>query len=184
MLKRLAKIPKKAQLRLILVVPFVVQIFFAVGLTGYLSLRNGQQAVNQVKSELLHEISDRIQLHLRTYLEIPHQVNQFNANAIDLGLVNLANLPSLDRFLGRQLDQFPTLTSINISTPNQGYIDVIRREDGSTTVSITDQTTGRHQSWATDNQGNLSHVVRINPNHPDRAHIRYQDALQAGKPIW
>lgn len=41
--KAIANIP----LRTVLVVPFVLQIFAAVGLTGYLSFRNGQQAVNE-----------------------------------------------------------------------------------------------------------------------------------------
>ncbi len=35
-------------LRTVFIVPFVLQICAAVGLTGYLSLRNGQKAVNEV----------------------------------------------------------------------------------------------------------------------------------------
>jgi diguanylate cyclase (GGDEF)-like protein len=40
-------------LRLILVVPFVLQIFGAVGLVGYLSFQNGQQAVNELVQRLM-----------------------------------------------------------------------------------------------------------------------------------
>ena len=47
---------KKVSLRLILVFPFVLQIFGAVGLTGRPSLRNGQKAVNEVVSQLRSEI--------------------------------------------------------------------------------------------------------------------------------
>lgn len=35
---------RRLPLQAVLVVPFVVQIFAAVGLVGYLSFRNGQQA--------------------------------------------------------------------------------------------------------------------------------------------
>ncbi|XHX78024.1 MAG: hypothetical protein RBJ76_26920 [Stenomitos frigidus ULC029] len=42
--------PKQMPLRLLLVVPFVLQIFVAVGLTGSLSSRNGQQSTNKVVS--------------------------------------------------------------------------------------------------------------------------------------
>ena len=184
MLKRLFKVPKKMRLRLLLVVPFVVQIFFAVGVTSYLSIRNGQQAVNNVATQLSHEIGDRIQLRLQTYLDIPHQVNQFNADAIDLGLSNLDDMPTLDRFLWRQIQKYDTLTSINISTPNNGYIGIIRREDNSITIGITDKTTERHQSWATDNQGNRTKILRINPSNPYWKQPRYQEALKAGKPTW
>ena len=184
MLKRLAKTPKKAQLRLLIVVPFVVQIFIAVGLTSYLSIRNGQQAINDVASELRSEISDRIQLRLQTYLEVPQQVNQFNAEAIEMGLVDLAQFSTLDRYLWKQIHQFNTLTSINLTSENEGYIGIIRREDNSITIGITDKTTGRHQSWATDNQGNRTKILRINPNNAFRQQARYQEALKAGKPTW
>ena len=43
---------KDMSLRLLLVVPFVVQIFSAVGITGYISLRNGQQSVNDLANQL------------------------------------------------------------------------------------------------------------------------------------
>lgn len=184
MLKRLLKNTKNMQLRLLLVLPFVLQIFIAVGAISYLSIRNGQQAVNEVASELSREIGDRIQLRLQTYLEIPHQVNQFHADAIDLGLDKLDNLIALDRFLWRQIHKFDTLTSINISTPNKGYIGIIRRENGLITIGITDKSTGRHQSWAMDNQGNRTKILRTNPNNNYWEQPRYQAALKAGKPTW
>jgi hypothetical protein len=39
------QLAQKVPLRLVLVVPFVLQIFAAVGLVGYFSLRNGQKAI-------------------------------------------------------------------------------------------------------------------------------------------
>ena len=69
-------------LRLILVVPFVAQIFAAVGLTGYLSLRNGQRAVNDLASQLRNEVSKRIDERLDSYMASPLQVVQNNWNAV------------------------------------------------------------------------------------------------------
>ncbi|MGB3405061.1 MAG: hypothetical protein WBA77_20425 [Microcoleaceae cyanobacterium] len=51
-------------LRLLLVVPFVIQIIAAVGLTGFLSFRNGQRAVNDLANQLQNEVSQRVELHL------------------------------------------------------------------------------------------------------------------------
>jgi len=51
-----------------LVIPFVLQVSAAVGLIGYLSVRNGQQAVNDLASQLRGEVSDRIHQHLDSYL--------------------------------------------------------------------------------------------------------------------
>lgn len=43
-------------LRWVLVVPFVLQIFTAVSLTGFLSLQNGQKAVNDLITQLNQEV--------------------------------------------------------------------------------------------------------------------------------
>lgn len=55
-------------LRSLLVLPFALQIFAAVGLTGWLSIRNGQRAVNDVISQLRSEVTTRIHQQLGTFL--------------------------------------------------------------------------------------------------------------------
>ncbi|MGL5880860.1 MAG: hybrid sensor histidine kinase/response regulator, partial [Xenococcaceae cyanobacterium] len=82
-----AKASAKVPLRIILVVPFVLQIFAAVGLTGYLSLRNGQKAVNDLASQLSTQVSDRIDQHLDSYLSVPRKLSQLDADAIESGLL-------------------------------------------------------------------------------------------------
>ena len=78
--KRFSHVP----LRTILIVPFVLQIFAAVGLTGYLSLRNGQKAVNDLAGRLRNEVSLRVDQHLNT----ARHLAQINGDAIDLGLID------------------------------------------------------------------------------------------------
>ena len=46
-------------LRLLLIIPFVLQIVGAVGLVGYLSYRSGQKAVEDMATSLMSEIGDR-----------------------------------------------------------------------------------------------------------------------------
>jgi len=59
---------KKVSLRLILVIPFVIQIFAAVGLVGYLSFRNGEKAVNDLANQLMKKVNELVDQHLDTYL--------------------------------------------------------------------------------------------------------------------
>lgn len=61
------KVSRQVPLRSILIAPFVLQLFAAVGLVGYLSFRNGQKAVNDLASQLRSEISQRIQENVHTY---------------------------------------------------------------------------------------------------------------------
>lgn len=96
--KSVAQNRNKVSLRSILIIPFVVQIFAAVGLTGYLSLRNGQRAINDLANQLQLEASNRVEQHLDTYLAIPHQINQLNAQAIELALINPNNLRTFGRY--------------------------------------------------------------------------------------
>ena len=84
-------------LRTVLIVPFVLQIFAAVGLVGYLSFKNGQKAVNEIADRLMAEVGSRVEQNLGTYLTVPHQVNQINAAAIELGTLNLQEIPVLQR---------------------------------------------------------------------------------------
>ncbi|MGA7936281.1 MAG: PAS domain S-box protein [Kovacikia sp.] len=94
---------KKLPLRAVLIVPFVLEVVIAVGLTGYLSFRNGQQSVNQLASQLLDEISTHIEQQLDSYLATARQTNQSNADAIRLGILPSNDLQKLGIFFWTQV---------------------------------------------------------------------------------
>ncbi|HEY9749703.1 MAG TPA: guanylate cyclase, partial [Allocoleopsis sp.] len=149
--QRLQKMP----LQTVLVAPFVLQIAIAVGLTGWFSLRNGQNAVNDVASQLRTEVTARIQQHVTIYLETPHLVNQINAAAIRLGLLDVEDIPSLERYFWQQMQQFPTVSYISLGTEQAEYVGVERLDNGALQIEVSDRTTGRNfQTYATDSQGN------------------------------
>jgi len=79
-------------LRLILVVPFVLQIFGTVSLVGWFSFRNSQNAVNEMSSALRQELMARIQQQLATYVDFPFLLNQINATAMQSGDLDVMDL--------------------------------------------------------------------------------------------
>ncbi|MGI2903255.1 ATP-binding protein [Tolypothrix sp. VBCCA 56010] len=93
----------KLSLRSLLIVPFVLQIFAAVGLTGYLSFRNGQQAINDLATRLRSEVSLRIDQHLQTQLDTARNLAQTNGDAIDLQLLDPKDPTALGQFFWKQL---------------------------------------------------------------------------------
>jgi CheY-like chemotaxis protein len=93
-------------LRLLLIVPFILQIIAAVGLTGWLSFRNGQQAITNLATELESQASDRVDQHLDKYLAIPHQINAINMRAIELGLIDPKDLRKFGRYFWSQMKSF------------------------------------------------------------------------------
>jgi len=89
-----------------LVIPFVLQVSAAVGLIGYLSVRNGQQAVNDLASQLRGEVSDRIHQHLDSYLNTGRNLAEINGGAMDMGLLDPDNPQQIGQFFWKQLQLY------------------------------------------------------------------------------
>ncbi len=77
----------KSPLRLVLIIPFVLQVVSAVDLVGYLSYRSGQKAVEDMANSLMIEISDRINQNLTNYFWNTRKVTENNANLMQLGIL-------------------------------------------------------------------------------------------------
>ncbi|MEB3278434.1 MAG: hypothetical protein VKK42_05865 [Lyngbya sp.] len=77
-----AKIFTRLPLRVILIVPFVLQIFGTVGLVGYLSFRNGQQAVEDLAQQLMDEVGDRVEQNFSNHLNTLEKITRNNAEAL------------------------------------------------------------------------------------------------------
>lgn len=120
---------EKTSLRRLLIIPFVLQVFAAVGLTGYFSWRNGQKAIDDLASQLQQEASLRIDQHLDSYLAVPHQINQINEHAVRLGLLQLNDLEKLGQYFWKQMKVFP-IGYINYGDAKGHFIGVERLNNG------------------------------------------------------
>lgn len=120
---------KRFRLRTTLIVPFMLQVAAAVGLVGYLSFKNGQQAVDHLANQLQSQIQERVSERLDAYLATPHQVNAINLEAIKLGLLKEQDT-NTTRFFWKQMKAFGSLS----------YWDV------SSISSTADQLSNTHQS--------------------------------------
>ncbi len=176
---------KKVPLRLVLVVPFVLQISAAVGLVGYLSFRNSQLAVNDLAHQLMNKVSRLVAQHLDTYLTTPHQINQINADAIEQGLLDLRDLPRIGHFFWKQM-QLYDFSYINYGLVTGEYAAAGHLE-GDIKVSISEtssNTNGKNYNYATDRQGNRTKMIAVYDDYDHRTEAWYIDAVQAGKPVW
>jgi len=177
------RVSPKVPLRTVLIVPFVLQIFAAVGLTGYLSFRNGQQAVNKLVTQLQSKESDRIDRHLGTYFATPNQINQINLDAIDLGLLNLNDFQTTGRYFWKQMQVF-NVGYISFGNFDGEFIGVERLDNGSLLINqVSKSNPGKLFIWATDNQGNRTKLLEVK-NWEPRGEAWYADAVKAGKPLW
>jgi hypothetical protein len=170
-------------LQLVLIVPFVLQIFGAVGLVGYLSFRNGQKAVNNLADQLMERISSTVDQHLDSYLSIPHKVIQMDADAIHMGLLDVRDRKTVSKYFWNQMQVYDlTYIGFGLTTGEGGGAG---RYDGKTVV--TDDWDGKPPykgiSYATDAQGNRTQVTTTfdwnNFTEP-----WYTAPMKAGQPVW
>ncbi|MBW4483858.1 MAG: response regulator [Tildeniella torsiva UHER 1998/13D] len=173
-------------LRLLLIVPFAAQIFAAVGLTGWLSLRNGQQAVNEVASQLRSEITSRIDQQLTVYFEIPHTVNAITIDALGrFDLWNPQDMSALRSYLLGQLKQFPEVSYISFGGEQTEYAGAGRKADGTLVIEITDSSTNFVNTiTAVDERGNPTGAIETYPDYDPRLRPWYVNAKTAGEPVW
>jgi signal transduction histidine kinase len=174
---------KALRLQLILIVPFVLQIFGAVGLVGYLSFKNGQKAVNDLADQLMDRTSISVNQHLNAYLSIPHQVIQINADAIRMGLLDVRDRQTVAKYFWHQMQAYD-LTYIGIGLTT-GYAAGAARYDGKT-VTIDDlsaEPVNNLHTYATDDRGNRTGMISV-ASWDTLTEPWYTEPVRAGKPIW
>ncbi|MEH2276387.1 MAG: ATP-binding protein [Nostoc sp.] len=173
-------------LQLVLIVPFIVQVFGAVGLVGYLSFKNGEKAVQDLSKQLIKRTSSEVNQHLDAYLSIPHKVIQINAAAIRMGLLNVRDRKTVDKYFWHQMQAYDlTYISLNLAT---GEGAGAGRYDGKT-VTIDDSTIKtpslpkNSTTYLTDNDGNPTKILST-ATWDTLNELIYTEPIKAGKPIW
>ena len=178
----------KVSLRTILIVPFIIQILAAVGLTGYLSLRNGQKAVNQLASQLRNEVSNRIDQHLTSYLSIAPRLNKINHKAIAMRALDTKNLDQMGQFFWRQRTSF-NVGYVMYGTKDGRYVGV-GNYFGDQRINLDTVNRQRHgnahfYSYSTNNSGKATQIVaNTNEDYLFQKEGWYAAGAALGKPTW
>ncbi|MCC3407242.1 MAG: response regulator [Microcoleus sp. PH2017_10_PVI_O_A] len=185
-LNRLAgKLSGKATLQTVVIVPFVLQVFAAVGIVGYLSFKNSQRAVNDIADQLMGEVSNRIEQNLRTYLQTGHQINQSKLDALKLGFVNIKDLPAWEKYLWRQVQLYPYINFTSIANRNGEYRAGEKKSDGTLLINASGPSTKfNFSSYNTNDSGDRTKLAATIKNFDIRQNSLYKDASLAGKPTW
>ncbi len=176
---------KVVSLRFVLVVPFMLQIFAAVGLTGYLSYRNGEKAIHDLESQLEANVNNRITQHLDNYLEKPIKLTQTYLDQVDLDLLDLQDLSKTARFLSKQLQIHPEIGYIGYSLTDGRYAGAGRWLDrqGITIDELSSQTQWKLNSFKSDADGNRKQRVLVDDYAP-LSEDWYTEAVKAGRLGW
>jgi signal transduction histidine kinase/FixJ family two-component response regulator len=177
---------KGVPLRLVLVLPFVLQIVGAVSLVGYLSFKNGQQAVNDLADRLMDQSSNLVSKHLDNYLQTPQKINQINLDAIALGLLDLKDFKTAGHYLWKQLQAYPDITYIGYALTTGEFAGAGKYLPGQgvTIEELSSATNWKDYIFSTDAQGNRTKLVKIYDDYQPLKESWYTETIKAGKTVW
>jgi signal transduction histidine kinase/ActR/RegA family two-component response regulator len=177
--------PSNIKLRNLLVIPFVLQIVGAVGVVGYLSYRNGQEAIRNLANQLQDQVAARVDQHLDRYLTIPYQLNQQNLNVINQGLLDLNNRKQLERYFWTQARDFRDSAYIGYNLENKSGVGAgfMNPNDPNPYITYHPPNELAEYSHETDSKGNRTKLISQTEYDPT-AETWYTAAKKAGKLIW
>ncbi|MDJ0508428.1 MAG: ATP-binding protein [Crocosphaera sp.] len=108
----------KISIRVLLIVPFLLQLLATVGAVGYLSYRSGQQAVEDLSESLMTEVSARVNLYIQQNLQTAMQINKMNVEAVRTKELDLNNIPKIKQLLWKRINQFENVSGILLGLPD------------------------------------------------------------------
>lgn len=172
-------------LKLLLILPFVIQVTAAVGVTGWLSLRNGQRAVNDVASQLREEVANRIEQKLCEFLAAPPMVNRLNLEAIQLGYVDINDPDSLYRHFYRQGQEFRAVEAIFFGHANGEFVGSVHfTADRYQQMRASPSQDNSIRFYDLDDSGNPTSLVQETVGWNTQTRPWYRAAVRVGKPVW
>jgi signal transduction histidine kinase len=184
-----SQISRKASLRVILAC-LVLQIPAAVGLTGYLSFRNGQQAVDDLANQLTEEIGDHVEHSLRDFVATPQLVTRLNADEVRDGVLNLDDLTAVQYYLWRRFQQFNDFkfnnpTFITIATQKGNSVGIGYRPPDRLVADIRDVRQGtKVEVWRLNDWGDRMQLRQVVGGYDPRQQPWYRAAASTGRQVW
>jgi hypothetical protein len=177
---------KGLPLRLLLVLPFVIQVVGAVGLVGYLSFKNGQEAVKELADRLMDKSSDLVSERLDNYLATPQKINQINLDAIELGLLDLKDFKTAGHYFWKQLQSYPDIAYIDYALTSGEFVGAggFLVEQGLTIEEKSAATKWKDNIYATDSDGNRTKIVKVYDDYEPLQESWYKETIKAGKILW
>jgi signal transduction histidine kinase/DNA-binding response OmpR family regulator len=161
-----------------------------VGVTNYLSIRNGQKAVNDVATQLQTEISTRVTQYLGPYLETPHLINRINADDVRLGKLDVQDFSAVERHLYFQLLQFDVKLSTHFANLHRDVIAVANTSQLFSTPEkiyyFISYASSHHQYsiFSIDSNGNHRKLLTTASGYDVTTKDWYQKGLKTTQPGW
>lgn len=180
---------KNISLYWVMLIPFVVQIFGAVGLVGYLSSRSSESAIDKLASQIMNEVGDRIDQNIISYLNKPNEINRNNAAIIKQGILDWQNLKTVEKYFWQQSEIFANVCSVAIATEQKEILIVEKLDNGSRAIRLRDASTNYNwDNYLADDNGNRIQLLRrsatYDPHNDPPNNPWYRQTKSEKRSLW
>jgi PAS domain S-box-containing protein len=180
---------KNISLYWVMLIPFVVQIFGAVGLVGYLSYRSSESAIDKLASQIMNEVGDRIDQNIISYLNKPNEINRNNAAIIKQGILDWQNLKTVEKYFWQQSEIFANVSSVAIATEQKEILIVEKLDNGSRAIRLRDASTNYNwDNYLADDNGNRIQLLRrsatYDPHNDPPNNPWYRQTKNEKRSLW
>jgi phosphoserine phosphatase RsbU/P len=179
---------RQLPLRMVLIIPFVLQTLGLASVVGYLSYLNGQKAVDALVQDLQSEVQSRIRDRLNSYMAMPKRVVQANWDNINLDLLDIEDTEKLGYYFWHQRKVFE-VPYILYGYDSGKYAAVGYNDSEGKTITIDEVNPARNgnahlYNWGADARGNRTKVLAQWEVFPMKKEGWYAQAVKHGKPVW
>ncbi|MGB0563636.1 MAG: response regulator [Spirulinaceae cyanobacterium] len=109
---------RRLSIRVVLVVPFVVQLVVMMTLVGYGFYQSDQQIVQALATGLMEQVTARVELYIEHTVATAMQINQQNITAVRRGRLDLGQTRDIKQWLEQQAGP-SSLTAVMLAMPDE-----------------------------------------------------------------
>ena len=177
--------PSGIPLRLLLVVPFVLQVFVVTSIVGFLSIKQGQDSVNNLVKKLQEEAGNHITDNLDNYLSLPPKVVEIASHPLEQGLLDPLDLKIAGTYFWKYSQVFPNISWIGYYLSDRTGAGAGRWYPNYRGIAITQHPGGklRDYTYASNASGQMTRLLGVE-NYDSMTETWYEDTLKQGKASW
>lgn len=172
---------RTVSLGIIWIAPFVLLISLSVGVVGFLSLYNGQKAVNDLAEQLIERGNQLVVQHLESYLRVPQNLVKLNAAALENGPLDWQDFTAIGDYFGKQMSIY-NVDWINYGLTSGEYAGA-GYDDGLVIGELSPATAMQYIDFQADEQGRRI-TSKADPTYDFRNEAWYLDAMRQGQLTW
>ena len=176
---------RRSSLRTVLLRAFVLQIVAIFALVGWLSFRNGQQAVDELSRRLARELTAVVHDRLTQYTTAPIQLLETYTDAMQLGVLSDEDFDHVALVFWNALQHNNNVGYLSYGNVEGLFVGAQRLDDGTLRYRIKDARTERRLlTWAALPSGERGEPIEVRAEYDPHLRPWFLRAVEEMDTAW